>query len=392
MLLSTAGGQPAAMTSPQGTHALVLYPTGVLSLLKQPEGTKLFSVGPFKACKAPFAARLLPNGALVVEDKKGAVLWASASACMGAFGAGSGGGSAGGAPAAGAGGSGPVCYGLDVLDSGAAVITDADGSRVWSTAGPGASSADAPGVQQLLSGGSPAVSCVSAGPPATYLLSQDGAFSLAVRKAGAELLDLAGGSVWSAAPPAGSPAPQRFCLAANGTLQLLAAGAGGAQLWASGYAVPVASLAAGSFAARVSNDGCLEVYDGACSLLYSSSAKKRGGAAPLPPPLRSSVRKARGAAPPRRTGSAALPPKAAATKQASAPRQRAPAPSRKPPAPRKRASVASKQAQAKLLPAGQVCGGINLCGINGACRSAGRCGAGLACRSFSNFTWTCQKA
>jgi hypothetical protein len=83
VILSTVPDGQAALVSANERFVAVLHPNGMLSVTDRSSGQKLFSVGPFSGCKAPYRLLMMANGQLVLQDKTNTIAWASTSACRG---------------------------------------------------------------------------------------------------------------------------------------------------------------------------------------------------------------------------------------------------------------------------------------------------------------------
>ena len=301
-------------------------------------------------------------------------------------------------------------------NDGQLVVKDGDGAVIWSSRTETGTSTAARGwTYQITSNGKPGVSCLFSGPSpaAVYMPSQDNAYKLQVTQSGAALSLVAsdGQLVWSPSGAAAGSPPARMCITSAGKLELSGNG-GASKLWASTYAT-AGIKAGGYYAAFISSDGCLEVVDGTCQLLYSTTLTPGNSSAnqqrpqPVarfkltppdaraarntttgtsstrkPPPVRS--KRSPPAAgvislPAPRASRASKPPSASS---AVSPPSRA---SKVPGAPR-----AASAAGACTLAVGSVCGGVSLCGVDRQCPAKGCCAGTTACRRHNEFTWRCQ--
>jgi hypothetical protein len=183
------------------------------------------------------------------------------------------------------------------------------------------------------------------------------------------------------------------------------------------------------YTAYISNDGCLEVVDATCVLLYSSTLTPGKGSPgtsskqkPLPifgfeQQAQLASNKTTGAqrsgsitgftrAPPKATPSANKPTNPSGKTMPAKKSPKVPKPKRASPT----AKFKSSPAQAKTSPPGQanasltagasaracalahgaLCGGINHCGLDQTCAARGCCAGVLACRRDNEFSWRCQ--
>jgi hypothetical protein len=177
--------------------------------------------------------------------------------------------------------------------------------------------------------------------------------------------------VWAPSSALPGSAPAQLCVTAAGRLQLT--GAGSKSLWTSSYPVPAAARP--PFSALVSDDGCLEVVDDRCQLIYSThqTQQKNGALAPAASAMRSFPKtQSKGSA--SRIGSK---PAAAAAQKSRVP-----------------ALQAGSQQLAPALPACKLlaqeqCGGVGLCGADRECPARGCCAGTLGCRRESEWAWQC---
>jgi hypothetical protein len=173
-------------------------------------------------------------------------------------------------------------------------------------------------------------------------------------------------------------------------------------------------VADGPFTAQVSSDGCLDILDGSCQLVWSShqgfkskrsppgvassagsfkmqpGAMAGAGRPPKAPPAKAS-----------KVGSLpqgfnkASPSLANANKQTSpaasgtGTSKATPATALQPSLVGSKAAVGVTAAATCTLAAGQACGGISLCGSDRPCGGKGCCAAGLTCVRRTAFTHTC---
>ncbi len=182
------------------------------------------------------------------------------------------------------------------------------------------------------------------------------------------------------------------------------------------------------YTAYISNDGCLEVVDATCVLLYSSTltpGKSSPGTSSKQKPLpifgfeqqaqvasnRTTGAKRPGSGsftrttpqpnppankptnPSGKTTAAKNSPKVPKPKRASPPAKPNSSPAQpKSSSPKKaKASVtAGARAGACALARGALCGGINHCGVDQDCAARGCCAGVLACRRDNEFSWRCQ--
>jgi hypothetical protein len=226
---------------------------------------------------------------------------------------------------------------------------DGAGALVW------ASSDYAPGsapTTQLLSSGSPALSCVYSGPQpaASELVSERSAFFQgALRLLGngrpEPRADGTQALVWT---PTGFPAlpaaSYKLCVSSRGTLQVQRAMTLDTVLWQApaGAGSPAA---AGPYTLKM-GDAALVVLDGTCRQVYSTATGAAGTGAS-------------------RSGGTA----------GGSPVRQSPA--------------TARAAPAGLLQAKALCGGILLCGTDTACPKAGTCRAGLSCVRITEYVWQC---
>jgi hypothetical protein len=331
VIASTAAGEPSSLASPNEAYALVLTRTGLLAIQERATGNQQILVNVVSGCVLPAKLVLLPSGQLVLQDKRGTTLWSSTSACRG----------------------NSSCYTYDMRNDGQLVVNDGDGRTVWSSnsSTPGSNSQSLGWLEQLTSGGSTKLGCVFSGPvpAAVQLMSPSKAFALRVLQANASLRIVSsstGAVMWSPAGALAGQAPAQLCISRLGSLLLQ--GDGLKQLWSTAAPAP-GTMAPYSLA--LTDDGCLDVLDSRCTLLWSShdAQKKKSGskaAAFVPVPVR------------------------------------APSPSP--------VLVASKTRPPKCtLPQGTLCGGVDMCGKDAACTHLSCCQAPLACRRHNMYSWIC---
>ncbi len=300
------------------------------------------------------------------------------------------------------------------------MIKDAGGAVTWSSKQDGGSLSAAQGwLYQITSGGKPNISCIFSGamPSAVRLVSQDQSFALQVTAPGAQLNMTGpdGGPWWSPAGALQGHAPAKLCITRQAVLQLNGSAPGPASLWNTQYAaMPVSN---GPFTAEITADGCLDILDGACKLVWSShddsksqrslpGVVKAGRSRPRPPaPATTSklgklpkgfntttlpVSIANKQTVPAASGTsktlqvAASEPSLLGTKSAVV----APDTTRTSDS-RPALLSASRAAATCMLVAGQACGGIGMCGSDGPCAGNGCCAAGLACVRHTAFTYAC---
>ncbi len=369
----------------------MLHPNGLMDITDRSTGQQLFSAGPYSSCKAPYKLVMLANGQLVLQDKSLRIAWASGSACRGSS----------------------TCYTYELLDDGQLIVRDGANATVWtSQAESGSLNAAQRGWQhQITSQGLPEVSCIFSGPSpaAVRLLSQDRAYSLEIAQKGAalSLVSVATGTaVWSPQGALPGSRPAKLCIMSSGRLQLT--GAASASLWTSSY--PVGSTVKGPFTTLVTSEGCLEVVGASCQLLYSTTISSK---APPGPPARNATR-VRPNKTTAATGSSVSPPAPRAVRGGGRPppsqlavRSRPKASSPAPLANRSRASPQRQGEQAPtalpsglnntsaaafmrcMLPAGALCGGVQLCGLDQKCPAKGCCSGALGCRRENEYGWRC---
>jgi hypothetical protein len=239
------------LASPEGAAMLTLAANGQLTITGTATGQVTTAAGPFSGCKAPFALKLLPNGLLAIVDKAGTVVWSSTSACIGS--------------------NTSSCYSYQLQDDGQLVVLDGAMQPAWSTGdGWSSSTASSQGwLHQLASGGLPRVSCIHAAPTllASRVVSMSRRYELLLAQPTAplQLLDSSTqATLWSPAVSSSGAALRRLCIGTSGVLSLL--GDGAAALWSSGGA----AATPGPYTALVTEDGCLEVLDGSCKVVYTS--------------------------------------------------------------------------------------------------------------------------
>lgn len=337
---------------------------------------------------------LQPNGALALQDRNNQSLWSSQSACL----------------------CSPGCYYYRITDAGEVVVYDGADMVTWTSSRPFGDLPPAPAPRlQLMSGMTGLGSCLLR--DQSLLSAPDGATTLQLPSSPGQL-QLVGpsGVVWT---PPGVPAGNlgdRACIGADGTLRLLYID--GTKLWSS----VAVSGAKGPYVVMLSNTaaggGQLEIRDVACTVRWSVPSGAAGpsgntgssaGSPTInqrrPPPRNSSAslvqvpakkppqvvryrtQPPRGKPAARGTPLQRLPPSGAA---GSGPRRQQPAraavarsalppaaPPRRP-QPRKVAAAPATSSAAGVqaggssspcaygseppLPAGSLCGGINLCG------------------------------
>jgi hypothetical protein len=73
----------AALSSPNEAYVLALSPSGQLTLKERATGRVLLNSRPSGSCLPPYQLVLKPNGLLMLTDRHGSVLWASGNACAG---------------------------------------------------------------------------------------------------------------------------------------------------------------------------------------------------------------------------------------------------------------------------------------------------------------------
>jgi hypothetical protein len=429
---------------------LVISTTGRLTITERATGRVTLDSGTRSNCLPPYKLVLLPNGLLVLQDRRGQGMWAGGAACSG----------------------NTSCYSYALQNDGQLAIRDGGGTQMWSSAS--ASQAAAAGrLNQIVSGGRPDVSCIHSGPSpvASHLASPSLQYKLLLRQQGAQLqlMDtVANSQSWGPAGAKQGQAPARLCISSQGSLDL--SGLGPAQLWSSGATRPAAQ---GPYTAVVRDDGCLDVLDGSCGVIWrnhddASSGRRRVAARPprhsvtsgssRPPPPQRQASSGASAAPPGSKMPSSKPPssKPPSSKPPSSPRQagskpplpsaalhsrtppgstpnsgpaarkppaagRPPAlpavqlvqvPQRKQPPPASPAGAAPGVTSSSIGPAGagagagatssgpawpaacalqqgQPCGGVAMCGLDVACTHLGCCGPQLFCHRYSDFTWRC---
>jgi hypothetical protein len=427
VVASTAPGMQAALSSPNEAYVLALSPSGQLTLNERATGRVLLNSRPSGGCLPPYQLVLKPNGLLMLTDRRGSVMWASGNACAG----------------------NNSCYSYALQNDGQLVIKDGNGVQVWSSTNAGAAAARGQ-LQQIISGGVMGVSCIHSGPnpAASHLLSASGQYKLILQQQGAQLQLLENGTstqLWS--PPGALPgqAPARLCISSQGSLDL--SWGIGQQLWSSG---PAGSDGAGPYVGLVAADGCLLVLDGTCSESWSSHYGVNSRKAPPPrlsstasrPPRRQAAsqppsttgthngsqqrrpppgrprgmlrtpppRKSTsllvqppgsrsGRLPPPGNSASRLAPPLSSSRAMPPPAHSSPAaqlvkvPVRKPPpsrpAPKAAVAASGKALATCLMPRGQVCGGVVMCGIDGVCLHMGCCRPKLACTRRTEFIWMC---
>ena len=292
-------------------------------------------------------------------------------------------------------------------NDGQLVVKDGDGAVIWSSRTETGTSTAARGwTYQITSNGKPGVSCLFSGPSpaAVYMPSQDNAYKLQVTQSGAALSLVAsdGQLVWSPSGAAAGSPPARMCITSAGKLELSGNG-GASKLWASTYAT-AGIKAGGYYAAFISSDGCLEVVDGTCQLLYSTTLtpgkKAPNSAAMKSPQLMAGFSKppapmARLAASPTAGASSTssfsqLLPVARAKLPASVPSGASSAAGFPSASSNSKASKAAGASKSCALAVGSVCGGVSLCGVDRQCPAKGCCAGTAACRRYNEFTWRCQ--
>ena len=353
----------------------MLGTSGKLTISERATGRVVMTSGQQSNCLPPYQLVLQPNGLLTLQDRRGSVLWAGGSAC----------------------GGNSSCYSYALQNDGQLVVRDGDGAQIWSSLSAGQ-------LSQLVSSGRPNISCIHSGPSpaATSLPSMSQQYQLLVSQQAAQLrlLDTASGSqVWTPQGALQGQAPAKLCIGSNGGLTLFS-GTSTQALWSS----DAGAVSNGPFAGLVTDDGCLEVRDGTCKLLWSShqgstnAGKRRSGdsgsgpapraTAGSPPPSTASSRlqaPAPGGStlqPPSMAIGSRRPPPLAGRSSSNQPREPAArlvqAPGRKPPP------------AACSLQLHQLCGGISLCGADAACPHMGCCSAQLACHRQSEYLWACS--
>lgn len=385
MVASTVKGQQSALASPNERFVLTLRNTGMLSITERATNATLFSVGPFRGCLAPYRLMSLPNGLLALQDKAGTNLWTTTSACRGT----------------------PTCYTYQLLNDGQLVVKDAEGTVTWSSATEGGSSSgqQAGWLYQITSGGQSPVSCLFSGPSprAAKLVSRDQSMSLQIAQANGALAvrDAIGNVIWSPTNALTGRAPAQLCITKAARLNLTSASP--PVLWTSTTVLP--PDAAAPYTAEVTNDGCLDILDGRCQLVWSShdfEAKKAGKppalaskAGRLPPPKpaasASNLSGAAGSPSPRvLPGGFGFGSGNGTTAARKRPGAKLPLVKALRPPPKPAAVTSSSAAkQTCSLQAEVVCGGISLCGVDSRCVTQGCCSSGLVCLRKSQYTWIC---
>jgi hypothetical protein len=354
LLQTGSPSAPKALVSAGERYQLTLTKAGNLKITDRVTEACVWEIGPFSACKAPYAFELTPCGSLVLKQGNGSLVWSSSSCCMGSG-----------------------CLTASLREDGTLVIADSLGQVVWSSSDYQARGKDAgkpaANMRQLQSNGHPRVSCLNASPllPAVSLASSNtSSLLLQLSKAGSmQLRNRATGAISAKTAGSASTAAQ-LCLLSNGQLQLSSKPASGPvqSTWRSATLPASATRSAGSFTARLSSTGCVQVLDKVCNLVATecnvgSSSSGGSGGSSRPPPARM---RARPGSPRVRT----LPPP---------PIQAAANPSTQRPACK------------PVLAVGRVCGGISMCGADAPCdRVTGFCcESGTSCIRRSLYTWVC---
>jgi hypothetical protein len=331
-------------------------------------------------------------------------------------------------------------------DDGQLRVIDSKGDSVWSSGDPVMN----PAATQLISSGVPSLACIFSGPPTTTLIERGlGERELSITANGKpQLVDiLASSLVWEpAAYPYRPVSNYRLCIGSSGVLLTQRGDGSGPLIWQA-PATPPSSSAGGPFSLYV-NTTSLLVLDRSCRVFYttqgtqgsgkwlpSGAARSPGqqvaqGKRPAPtspkavaaqlrplPSIRAGSPK--GFVPKSNTTKALAPkrppPRLAApvegffiespfTRKTTAPRRPPrPAPeglAKSPERPKsgtaaalqdfERKAAKAPKANATAATALLLCGGWNLCGVDGVCPSAPACPAGTLCNRTNEYTWTCK--
>lgn len=152
-------------------------------------------------------------------------------------------------------------------------------------------------------------------PDPVKLVTQDKAHSLQVAMAGAKLSLMGPGStlLWSPLNALPGNVPAQLCITSQAELQLNGSAPGPASLWSTAFNTKPASN--GPYTAEITSEGCLDILDGRCQLVWSSHDGARTRKSP--PAAAAGTSSGTRSRPPRVTGalpsgsnSSAAPPKA----------------------------------------------------------------------------------
>jgi hypothetical protein len=399
VIASTAPGEQSSLASPNEAYALVLRPTGRLVIVNRATGREQVISNTLSTCVMPTRLQMLPSGQLVLRDRTGAILWSSASACRG----------------------NDTCYTYDMRNDGQLVVTDGSGAMVWSSnsSAPGSSSQPLGWLEQLTSGGSSRLSCVQSGPvpAATQLYSPSREMALRVTQASAslQLVSLPSNTLlWSPLGALPGRAPASLCVTRQGGLYMQ--GFGGQRLWSSD--APAFGTTMAPYNLILTEEGCLDLVDSNCKLIWTSHDEAGTKAARSPPATAS--RRARPPAPPLSSTATGKPPSQATLGAVGSSTGLKPLPPRRarppmPPRPQQASlakasptgqSTSTRQSPPPrgasfvnvaggvhnpqcVLTRGMLCGGISMCGSDAACGQGDCCQGSLICTRHNKYTWFC---
>lgn len=186
VVLSTLAGAAGVMQSPSGTCQLMLTATD-LYIQRNTDNTITYLARDMPPATSPRYLMLTPSGLMMLQDASGLIHWASTGACNSSSNSLAG-----------------KCFFAQMQDDCTVAVRDDAGNVVWRYAA-GTPSRLNTRMQQLVSSGTTAVSCVQANASyASSLFSDSQRFKLVVSRQGkGELLDLTTSTtVWIAVPAA----------------------------------------------------------------------------------------------------------------------------------------------------------------------------------------------
>jgi hypothetical protein len=249
VVLSTLTSAAGVMLSPSGTCQLMLTATD-LYIRRNSDSVITYLARGLPPDIGPRHLMLTSSGALVLQDASGLAHWASTGACANSS-------SLSG-----------KCFFAQMQDDCSAAVRDEASTIVWRFAA-GTPISPSTSKQQLVSYGSPPVSCIDTNASyISFLYSGSQRYRLLVSRQGrAEIVDTANtATVWVAVGQLVATGVAQLCLQPNGSLRISSRGR---TLWVSSYMVPAANASV-RYTAVIMPQGSLRVFDSTCRDIFLS--------------------------------------------------------------------------------------------------------------------------